>query len=87
MTGNTRKATNGRTCNVTVKRERLERLLQREASPVATPAVRASPPFTLSEARALSMRLRWTGTAYEDIAAIYSRDAVNFSGTCSPSAR
>lgn len=60
------------------KRELLEALLQREAKPFT------KAPFTLKEARALSMRIRWAGTAYERTAAIYSREAVDFFGDLFP---
>lgn len=54
------------------KRELLERLVAREARP--------SPAFTLSDARTLSLRVRWAGTAYERVAGIYSRQAVEHFG-------
>lgn len=96
MAGSIRKVADGWVADVTVngtrrtgkcktraealarKRELLELLLQREAKPSATP------PFTLKEARALSMRIRWAGTAYERTAAIYSREAVEFFGDYFP---
>lgn len=56
------------------KREFLELLLQREAKQVQ----RA--PFTLDEARQLSLRVRWAGLAYERTAAMYSRQAVAYFG-------
>jgi integrase len=58
------------------KREFLELLLQRDA--------RSVPAFTLAEARALSLRIRWAGKPYERTAAIYSRQAVEFFGAHCP---
>lgn len=52
------------------KREFLELLLKREARQVQRP------PFTLSQARELSLRVRWAGLSYERTAAIYSREAL-----------
>ena len=60
------------------KREFLELLMQREAAQAPRPA------FTLKEARALSLRIRWKGIAYERTAAIYSREAVEFFGEFFP---
>jgi integrase len=54
------------------KKQLLERLVTREARPVST--------FTLADARALSLRVRWGGTAYERTAAIYSAQAVEHFG-------
>ena len=56
------------------KRELLELLMQREAKPSIRPV------FTMKEARALSMRIRWAGLAYERTAAIYSAEAVSYFG-------
>jgi integrase len=56
------------------KKELLELLLLRDASP-AGPSL-----FTLAEARELSLRIRWAGTAYERTAAIYSQQAVRYFG-------
>lgn len=56
------------------KREFLELLLQREAKATG----RA--PFTLGEARELSLRVRWHGLAYARTAAIYSQEAVSYFG-------
>jgi len=56
------------------KREFLELLLQREAKQVSRS------PFTLREARELSLRVRWAGLAYERTAAIYSREALAYFG-------
>jgi integrase len=52
--------------------------MQREAKPAAAPI------FTMKEARALSMRIRWAGLAYERTAAIYSKEAVEFFGEFFP---
>jgi integrase len=60
------------------KRELLDLLMQREAKPAAAPI------FTMKEARALSMRIRWAGLAYERTAAIYSKEAVEFFGEFFP---
>ena len=60
------------------KRELLELLMQREAKPAARPV------FTMKEARALSMRIRWAGLAYERTAAIYSAEAVAYFGDHMP---
>jgi integrase len=60
------------------KRELLELLVQRDAKPAV------APPFTLKEARALSLRIRWAGTAYERTAAIYSHEAVDYFGDYFP---
>jgi integrase len=59
------------------KRELLDQLLQREAKP-------AAPIFTMKEARALSLRIRWKDRAYERTAAIYSKEAVEFFGEFFP---
>lgn len=93
MAGTVRKVADGWVADVTVngtrrtgkcktraealarKRELLELLLQREAKPNIGPAH-----FTLAEARELSLRVRWAGTAYERTAAIYSRHAVEHFG-------
>ena len=61
------------------KREILELLLTREAK-----QPRIVPIFTLKEARALSLRIRWANTAYERTAATYSRDAVEHFGDLFP---
>jgi integrase len=53
------------------KRELLEALLQKPA------AVRG---ITMKDARALSLRIRWAGKAYERTAAIYSAEAVAYFG-------
>lgn len=92
MAGTVRKVADGWVADVTVngtrrtgkcktraealarKRELLELLLQREAKP------QTRMPFTLKEARALSLQIRWAGMAYERTAAIYSQDAVDFFG-------
>ena len=57
------------------KRELLELLLARDASPVPTSRL-----FCMKEARALSLRIRWKGTTYERTAAIYSQQAVDHFG-------
>ena len=57
------------------KRELLEQLMARDASPV--PRTRL---FSLKEARALSLRTRWKGLPYERTAAIYSQEAVDHFG-------
>ena len=54
------------------KKELLERLVTRDARPVQA--------FTLADARTLSLRVRWGGTAYERTAAIYSAQAVEHFG-------
>lgn len=92
MAGTVRKVADGWVADVTVngtrrtgkcktraealarKRELLELLLQRDA----TQHTRA--PFTMKEARALSLKIRWAGMAYERTAAIYSQEAVDFFG-------
>jgi integrase len=56
------------------KREFLELLLQRDARQVQRS------PFTLKEARELSLRVRWAGLAYERTAAMYSKQAVAYFG-------
>lgn len=58
------------------KRELLEQLLQRDAHPTVG--------FTLADARALSLRVRWDGTAYKRTAAIYSQQAVDHFGSGCP---
>lgn len=63
---------------LTRKSEQLERRLQRKARPEAVP------PFTLKEARALSMRIRWADTAYERTVTSYSCEAVDFFGDLFP---
>lgn len=60
------------------KRELLDQLMRREASPFPSGA------FCLREARALSIRVRWSGLAYERTAAIYSQEAVNHFGASFP---
>ncbi len=60
------------------KREFLDLLLKREAKQVHRSV------FTLIEARALSLRIRWSGMAYERTAAIYSQEAVNYFGAAFP---
>lgn len=57
------------------KRELLEALLQRTASPA--PALQL---FTLREARALSIQVRWAGTAGERTAGIYSQAVLDHFG-------
>lgn len=56
------------------KREFLELLLQREAKQVQRFT------YTLAEARELSLRVRWSGLAYQRTAAIYSQEAVTYFG-------
>ena len=43
-------------------------------------APKSSPGFTLNEARTLSLRIRWAGTAYERTAAIFSQAVVDWFG-------
>ena len=57
------------------KRELLEQLLTRHATPVTTARL-----FSIKEARALSLRIRWKGLSYERTAAIYSQEAVDYFG-------
>lgn len=59
------------------KRQLLEQLLNREASPTAGG-------FTLADARALSLRTRWNGCAYKRTAATYSQQAINHFGAGCP---
>lgn len=40
--------------------------------------------FSLAEARRLSIQVRWAGTSYERVAAIYSQAAVDFFGPATP---
>lgn len=61
------------------KRELLEQLMQRQATSVIK-----REEFTLKEARSLSMRMRWAGTAYERTAAMYSKQAVTHFGEHTP---
>lgn len=56
------------------KREILDQLLQREASPTSCG------PFNLRQARALSLQIRWKGRPYERTAAIFSQAAVDHFG-------
>lgn len=89
MPGSVRKTADGWVADVTVngtrktrkartraealahKREILEQLLNREVTCGG---------ITMREARALSLRIRWNGTAYERTAAIYSGEAVEYFG-------
>jgi integrase len=77
----TRKTTLCKTKNEALarKREILELLLKREAKPP-----RITPIFTIKEARALSLRIRWANTPYEATAATYSREAVEHFGDLFP---
>lgn len=62
------------------KREFLDQLLQRDASPTSHGA------FNLRQARALSLQIRWAGKPYERTAAIFSQAAVDhFGADCSVS--
>jgi integrase len=61
------------------KREILELLLTREAKQPRLARI-----FTIKEARALSLRIRWAGTPYERTAATYSREAVEHFGDLFP---
>jgi integrase len=56
------------------KRQFLELLVKREAQQVQRS------PFTLAEARELSLRVRWAGLAYERTATMYSREAMVYFG-------
>lgn len=56
------------------KKELLELLVLRDARP-PVPAY-----FSLQEARALSLRIRWAGTAYERTAGLYSQQVVDHWG-------
>lgn len=96
MAGSIRKVADGWVADVTVngtrrtgkcktraealarKRELLELLMQRDANPVNLA------PFTMQEARELSLRIRWADTPYERTAAIYSREVVDFFGPHCP---
>jgi integrase len=60
------------------KRELLEALLAKDASPVATQL------FTVADARRLSLKVRWRDTAGERTAAIYSQAAVDHFGAHTP---
>lgn len=60
------------------KRELLEQLLTRNASPVGAGL------FSLHQARALSLRIRWSGRAYERTAAIYSQAVLDHFGSDFP---
>jgi len=60
------------------KQEILDLLLQRDASPMPCGL------FSLRQARALSLRIRWSGRAYERTAAIYSQAAVDHFGSDCP---
>ena len=54
------------------RRQLLEQLLQRDASPITR--------FTLAQARSLSLKVRWAGKAYERTAATYSQAVVDHFG-------
>ncbi|MEB3361564.1 MAG: site-specific integrase [Synechococcaceae cyanobacterium] len=60
------------------RREILEQLLNQEASPIQRGG------FSLRQARALSLQIRWAGKAYERTAAIYSQAAVDHFGASFP---
>jgi len=60
------------------KRELLEELLRE--STAAAPAAA----FTMAEARELALATRWAGCAYERVAGIYSRQAVEWFGPTTP---
>lgn len=52
---------------------------ERAAASLAPPP-RTAPGITLAEARSLSLRIRWKGTAYERTAALYSKAIVDWFG-------
>lgn len=60
------------------KRELLDQLLQRNATSVHTPQAAAG--FTIKEARALSLKVRWANTTDSRTPAINSRHAVEYFG-------
>lgn len=60
------------------KRELLEQLLAKDASPLPTEL------FTLQDARRLSLKVRWKDTAGERTAGIYSQAAVDHFGAHTP---
>lgn len=60
------------------RKELLEQLLNRDASPIGSGL------FSLHQARALSLRIRWAGRAYERTAAIYSQAVVDHFGSGFP---
>jgi len=61
--------------------ERLRRELRQQL--MAEPVVSAAG-FTITQARQLSLQVRWAGKAYERTAAIYSAAAVDFFGASTP---
>ena len=63
-------------------RQRLEtrKTVPARAQAALRPSPKSSTSFTLSEARRLSLRIRWAGTAYERTAAIFSQAVVDWFG-------
>ena len=63
-------------------REKLEQgeTLPARAQAATTPAPASYAGITMAEARSLSLRIRWRGTAYERTAAIFSQAAVDWFG-------
>ena len=56
-----------------------ERIAHRNAAPQQGPSG-----FPIADARRLSLKIRWAGTSYERVAAIYSQAAVDFFGPSTP---
>lgn len=63
-------------------RQRLEtrKTVPARAQASLRPSPKSTTSFTLSEARTLSLRIRWAGTAYERTAAIFSQAVVDWFG-------